>query len=142
MSVGTKLVRIAPICMLVGLVMGLAMAISKDRALTSVHSHVLLLGWATMAISGIVYIVEPRCAKRKLAALHFWGHNAGLPVMMVSLGFVQYGYSAAEPVIGVGSIIVLGSLVVFTLNDFSVRGVPPANQASPESSTSALPGAL
>ena len=125
MSVGTKLIRIALLYMLVGLVMGLAMAMSHDWTLVSVHSHLLLLGWATMAISGIVYLVEPRCAGRKLARVHYWGHNIGLPVMLVSLGFVQYGYVAAEPVIGVGSIIVLVSLVAFTINVFSVRSAPP-----------------
>ncbi len=125
MSVGWKLIRIALLYMLVGLVMGIAMAISHDWTLVSVHSHILLLGWATMAISGVVYVVEPRCAGRKLAAVHFWGHNIGLPVMMVSLGFVQYGHEAAEPVIGVGSTIVLASLVVFVLNVFSVRSAPP-----------------
>ena len=41
--------------------------------------------------------------------------------MMVSLGFVQYGYEAAEPILGVGSVIVLASLVVFVVNVFSVR---------------------
>jgi hypothetical protein len=125
MGIGSKLIRIALLYMLVGLVMGLAMAISHDWTLTPVHSHLLLLGWATMAIAGIIYIVEPRCcARRKLAALHFWGHNIGLPVMMISLGFVQYGYGGAEPVIGIGSIVVLASLVVFALNVFSVQSAP------------------
>ena len=134
MSVGTKLIRIALLYMLVGLVMGLAMAMSHDWTLVSVHSHLLLLGWATMAISGIVYLVEPRCAGRKLARVHYWGHNIGLPVMLVSLGFVQYGYVAAEPVIGVGSIIVLVSLVAFTINVFYVRSAPPildSNEVTP-----------
>lgn len=125
MSVGLKLVRIALLYMLVGLILGLAMAISHDWKLMSVHSHLLLLGWVTMAISGVFYIVEPRCANRRLAVLHFWGHNIGLPVMLVSLGFVQYGHGAAAPVIGVGATIVLASLVVFALNVFSIRSTSP-----------------
>jgi hypothetical protein len=125
MSVGQKLIRIAVLYMLAGLVMGMAMAISHNWTLMSVHSHLLLLGWATMAISGIVYIVEPGCANRKLATVHFWGHNIGLPVMMVSLGFLHYGYDAAEPVVGVGSTIVMASLMVFALNLFSVRSTAP-----------------
>jgi len=124
MGVGWKLIRIAMLYMLVGLVMGLVMAISHDLTLISVHSHILLLGWAAMAIAGIVYVVEPRCANRKLAGVHFWGHNIGLPVMMVPLAFVHYGYEAAEPIVGVGSLIVLASLVVFVVNVFSVRRTP------------------
>jgi len=127
MGVGLKLIRIAVLYMLAGLVMGLSMAISHDWTLTSVHSHLLLLGWTTMAISGLIYVVEPRCANRKMAALHFWGHNVGLPVMMVGLAFVQFGYDAAEPVVGAGSIIVLISLVVFAVNVFSARSAVPAS---------------
>ena len=54
MDVGWKLIRIALLYMLIGLVMGLVMAISHDWTLMSVHAHLLLLGWAAMAISGIV----------------------------------------------------------------------------------------
>ena len=125
MGVGLKLIRVALLYMLVGLVMGLAMGLSHDWRLLSVHSHILLVGWVTMGISGIIYAVVPGCANRKLATLHFWGHNFGLPVMIVSLGLVQYGYDAAEPVIGIGSTIVLASLVLFALNIISFRGAPP-----------------
>ena len=91
MSVGRKLIRIALIYMLLGLFMGLGMAMSHDWTLVPVHSHILLLGWATMAIAGVIYVVEPRCANRKLASVHFWGHNIGFPMMMVSLAAVEYG---------------------------------------------------
>lgn len=121
MALGLKLIRIALLYMLVGLVMGLVMAVSRDWTLMSVHSHVLLLGWVTMAISGIVYVTVPRCADRKLAALHFWGHNIGLPIMMISLALEQYGQVAAEPAIGLGSCVVLISLAALVLNVFSVR---------------------
>lgn len=125
MNLGIKLIRIASVYMLVGLVVGIVMAVSKDFVLSSLHSHILLLGWATMAIAGIVYVVMPRCTDSKLAGLHFWGHNAGLPVMIVSLGLFRYGYDAAEAVIGIGSIIVLASLVAFTINVFSARHLTP-----------------
>ena len=125
MNVGIKLIRIASVYMLVGLVVGIVMAVSKDFVLSSLHSHILLLGWTTMAIAGIVYLVTPRRAESRLARLHYWGHNAGLPVMIVSLALFRYGYDAAEPIIGVGSIIILTSLVAFTVNVFSARHVRP-----------------
>lgn len=126
MNIGLKLIRVALLYMLVGLAIGLLMAVTHDWKLLSVHSHILLLGWATMAISGIVYIVVPSCANRKLAALHFGGLNIGLPLMMVGLGFLDFGYGSAEPVVGIGSTIVLASLVVFVWNVFSIRTTPPA----------------
>lgn len=121
MNLGIKLIRIASVYMLVGLAAGIAMAVSKNFTLMSVHSHILLLGWATMALTGLVYLVLPRCTNTKLAGFHFWAHNTGLPLMMVSLTLSLLGNDAAEPVIGIGSILVLAALAAFTINVFSAR---------------------
>ncbi len=118
-NVGFNLVKIAAVYLVAGLFGGMYMAISHEHALATVHSHVTLLGWVTMAIAGLIYIVRPACAKSKLANLHFWLHNIGLPVMMVSLALFLSGNGQAEKVIGIGSIIVLVSLLVFTVNVFA-----------------------
>ena len=115
-GVGASLVRIASLYLLVGLVLGMAMAIAKDFSLASVHSHLLLLGWATLAITGIAYLVLPRCAHSPLARLHFWLHNLGLPLMMASLSAEALGEPRAEPLIGVGSVLVIAGLGLFTVN--------------------------
>ena len=114
--VGVRLVRIASVYLLAGLVLGLVMGIGRDFSLLSVHSHVLLLGWATLAITGVVYLVLPRCAGSRLATAHFWLHNLGLPVMMASLAAEALGESHAEPLIGIGSILVVVGLGLFTVN--------------------------
>jgi heme/copper-type cytochrome/quinol oxidase subunit 1 len=116
--VGVALVKIASVYLLVGLVLGMAMAVAEDFRLVSVHSHLLLLGWATLALTGIVYLVLPRCADTRLAAAHFWLHNLGLPVMMLSLAAEHLGEPRAEPLIGLGSILVIAGLASFTLNLF------------------------
>jgi hypothetical protein len=120
--IGLRLLQIAVVYMVVGLGMGLAMGISGDVSLYSVHSHILLLGWATMAIAGLVYLVMPGCACSRLAALHFWGHNLGLPVMMASLAWEKTGHVNAAPAIAAGSILVLVSLVLFAVNVFRNGG--------------------
>ena len=116
MQIGFTLVKIATIYMLVGLLMGLGMGIAGNFALTSVHAHTLLLGWATMALAGIVYILMPACARSGLAKVHFWGHNIGLPLMIASLALVTYGVSIAEKAIAAGSTLVLASLALFAVN--------------------------
>jgi hypothetical protein len=123
--VGVALVKIASLYLLVGLALGLAMAVTRDFGLISVHSHLLLLGWATLAITGIVYLVLPRCAGRGLALAHFWLHNLGLPVMMLSLSAVTLGEPRAEPLVGLGSILVTFGLALFTLN--VLRGAQAAD---------------
>lgn len=65
------------------------------------------LGWATMAIAGLVHSAMPGCTESPLARVHFWGHNAGLPVMMAGLGLKISGYDKAEPAIATGSILVV-----------------------------------
>lgn len=74
-----------------GLVLGLAMGISSDFLRTSVHAHLPPLGWATMSLTGIVYLPMPGCGGSRLATLHFGGHNPGLPVMMASLTLSHTG---------------------------------------------------
>jgi len=115
---GIRLLRISAVYLLLGLVLGLAMGISGDFLLMSVHAHLLLLGWAAMAVTGIVYIVLPQYSDNRLAAVHFWGHNLGLPVMMACLALQTYGYSRAEPGIAAGSMVVTVSLAMFTVNLF------------------------
>jgi hypothetical protein len=126
--VGIRLVRIASVYLLAGLVLGLAMGIGRDFSLMSVHSHVLLLGWATLAITGIVYLVLPGCAGTRLATAHFWLHNLGLPVMIASLAAEALGEPRAQPFIGVGSTIVLAGLGLFTLNVLRNAGAPDSAQ--------------
>jgi hypothetical protein len=116
--VGIRLLRMSAIYLMVGLVLGLAMGISGDFLLMSVHAHLLLLGWAAMAVTGITYTLLPQYSGNRLAALHFWGHNLGLPVMMVCLALQSYGNSQAEPGIAGGSILVTLSLAMFTVNLF------------------------
>jgi cbb3-type cytochrome oxidase subunit 1 len=115
---GIRLLRISAIYLLLGLVLGLVMGISGDFLLMSVHAHLLLLGWAAMAVTGIVYIVLPQYSGNRLASVHFWGHNLGLPVMMVGLVMQTYGHSEAEPGVAAGSILVTVSLAMFTVNLF------------------------
>ncbi|MBI5083247.1 MAG: cytochrome-c oxidase [Acidobacteria bacterium] len=124
--IGIWMLRISAVYMVIGLVLGLAMGISGDFLLSSVHAHLSLLGWTTMSITGFVYVLFPACCRSRLAALHCWGHNIGLPVMMASLTLYTLGHKSAEKAIGAGSTIVLLSLLVFTANLFlNGRTDPP-----------------
>ena len=116
MNIGVRLIQIAVVYMSLGLILGLGMGIASDFTLASVHAHLSLLGWATMAITGMVYILIPACARNRLAKLHFWGHNLGLPVMMASLTLYALGITAAEKAVAASSTLVVASLLVFSVN--------------------------
>lgn len=114
---GIALLKIAALYLLISLGVGLWMAISNHHSLSSVHSHLGLLGWGSMAIAGLVYLVIPRCTRGPLAALHFWLHNVGLPIMLASLAVLYWlGESRVEPLIGIGSVLVVAGLLAFSIN--------------------------
>ncbi len=116
-SVGVQLLVIATLYLMAALILGLVMGITEDYGLTSVHSHLGLLGWTSMALTGLVYLVLPGCGSSVLARVHFWLHNIGLPLMLGALAvMVRTGDTRLQAAIGVGSLLVVAGLLVFTVN--------------------------
>jgi cbb3-type cytochrome oxidase subunit 1 len=118
------LIKIAAVYLVAGVTMGIVMGITHEFVLAPVHAHINLLGWATLAIMGVVYHAYPAAAKTRLAAAHFWIHNAALPVFMVGLGFTLTGHDAFLPVTIAGALAVAIGIVVFAINIW--RTVSPA----------------
>lgn len=96
--------------------LGVYMGASHDHSLMTVHAHLNLLGWVTLALIGIIYHLFPEAAASAAATLQFWLHNLALPVMMLALAFLMKGMQGVEPVIGLSSIAVLVSVLVFAGN--------------------------
>jgi cbb3-type cytochrome oxidase subunit 1 len=122
-----RLIRIAALYLAVGVTMGIGMGIAHQFTLAPVHAHINLLGWATLAIMGVVYHVYPAAAQTRLATIHFWVHNTALPVFMVGLAFALTGHEAFLPVAIVGASVVFVGIVAFVVNIWlTVRPVPTA----------------
>ena len=92
---GVKFIRVAVVYLLIGACVGLAMGMSQQFTLAPVHAHLLLLGWASMALAGLIYHWYPTAGTTRLARIHFWLHNLALPVFMVALGLYLTGTTAA-----------------------------------------------
>lgn len=82
---GVRLLKIAAFYLTVGVGFGFYASIAADFRFTGVHTHLNLLGWATLALAGFIYHFFPKAANHVLGKVHFWLHNLGLPVMMVCL---------------------------------------------------------
>ena len=80
---GKTFIKIAAVYFSIGVLLGMTMGMIHDFRLTSLHAHVNLLGWVSMAIFGIIYSIYPSVSTTKLAKTHFWLHNIGLPIMIV-----------------------------------------------------------
>ena len=113
---GVKFIRIAVVYLLIGAVVGLGMGMSQQFTLAPVHAHLLLLGWASMALAGLIYHWYPAAAETRLSRAHFWLHNLALPIFMVALGLFLTGTQAAIPFVAGAATAVLIGLALFAAN--------------------------
>jgi cbb3-type cytochrome oxidase subunit 1 len=117
--VGLNFLRIATVYLIVGVVMGFVMGITEAFQYAPVHAHVNLLGWASLGLAGVIYHLYPAAAETRLARVHFWLHNLGLPVFMVSLAVMLAGSPAANAGVKIGATMTVLGLMAFAANLFA-----------------------
>jgi hypothetical protein len=110
-------ITIAVIYLLAGQVLGIFMGITKDFSQRDLHAHINLVGWASLALAGLVYRCYPGLAGRWIAGLHFWVANAGALLLTVGL-FILIQYDIEFPVI-LGSLLTVAGTMVFVVNILS-----------------------
>ncbi|MCG6661668.1 cytochrome-c oxidase [Halomonas kenyensis] len=108
--------KIAVVYLVVGVLYGIVMAASHQYVFRSVHAHINLLGWASLALAGLMYHLYPVAARSLLGRLHFYLHNGGLPVLLVCLHFYAGGMRQLEPVVALASVIVGLGILAFAVN--------------------------
>lgn len=119
---GKAYLKIAVVYFTIGVLAGLIMGIIHDFRFTSVHAHVNLLGWVSMALFGLIYHFYPNAANSKLAKTQFWLHNIGVPVMLGGITLQILGVSGALPPTIIGSIVVVVGVILFMVNVFKYVG--------------------
>ena len=117
-SPGVLWIKAAVVYLMMGVVLGIYMGASGNHLLTPVHAHFNLLGWASLALVGLIYHHYPAAGSNRLATVQFWLHNAGLIVAMVLLVGVLRGNAALEPLVGLASVVIGASVVLFAINVF------------------------
>jgi len=124
-----RFLQIAVVYLLAGALLGLTMGIRQNFSLTPVHAHTLLLGWASLALAGLIYHLYPAAGATRLAKIHFWLHNLALPVFMIGLAFYLSGKPAFMPAVAGGATLVVLGIVFFTINVLrNVRSSPSGAQ--------------
>src|SRR5512135_3686267 len=119
---GRLFLKIAVAYLFVGACVGFYMSVSENFLLMPVHAHLLLLGWASLALAGLIYHLYPAAGATRLAKVHFWLHNLGLPVAMLSLGMFLTGHTAFLPFMVTATTAVLVGLALFAFNVFTRLG--------------------
>jgi cbb3-type cytochrome oxidase subunit 1 len=77
-----------------------------------VHAHINLLGWVSMAVSGLIYRSYPKAVDDGYAGIRFWLANIGLLAMMPSLALLLSGNKSLVPVLATGEFLTLGAMLV------------------------------
>ncbi len=102
-----------------GMCWGIAMAVSQNFALAPAHAHLNLLGWVTMSIYGTFYALTRESFSPRLAWINYICATLGVAIMIPSLAvMLNTGNMALEPVIGIGSLLSLVALLVFSVSAF------------------------
>ena len=111
-------IKAAVVYFMMGVGLGIYMGASGDHILIPVHAHFNLLGWVSLALMGLIYRQFPVAGSNRLATVQFWLHNIGLLVAMLLLVGLLRGHAALDPLIGVASIVIGVSVVLFAINVF------------------------
>jgi membrane-anchored protein YejM (alkaline phosphatase superfamily) len=118
MRIGILFLKMAALYFVVGVGIGLTMEIIQDHRLAGAHAHINLVGWASMAIFGVIYVLFPKAGESTLAKLHFWLFNISLPLFMLGLCFILLGNDSLMFLLMIFPNILGISVLLFAINVF------------------------
>jgi len=116
---GIRFFKIALVYLVLGVALGIVLGITQKFQFAPVHAHINLLGWATFALAGLIYVVFPQAAKTRLAVWQFWLQNIGVPIFIIGLTLLASGNEKALPFVIVGSLVTLLAVIIFLVNVFA-----------------------
>ena len=105
--------RTAILFLLVGIAIGIHMAISQNHNVIGAHAHINLLGWVTSAVFGGYYALNPAKATGRLPLIQYIVYTAGVLLMVVSLYLLLMGNTAMEPMVAAGSLVTFAGVLLF-----------------------------
>ena len=121
---GIWFIRVSVIYLFIGTVLGMYMSITEDFELSSVHTHIALVGWTTMALAGLIYYLFPKAAQSALCKIQFVLFNIGMPIMLIGLALLLKGFISAVTV-SVGATITSIGILIFTISVLTfLKNVP------------------
>jgi hypothetical protein len=98
-------VAIALLWAVVGMLLGLYMGIAEDHTLLTVHVAMMLSGFVTSALYGVLYRLWPAMKKSPLALAQFWISAIGVAVLIIGSYFLVTRGSI--PLAAVGSLAMI-----------------------------------
>ena len=100
---------------LVGMVMGLVMAIEQDHSQRPTHAHVMVIGWISFFLFALFYERFGDRVAGRWARLHLWSAQLSAIVLFAALWILYAGNEQFDPVAAVSAIVYALSFVAFAL---------------------------
>lgn len=105
--------RAAVLMVICGMTWGIVMAISQDHSTFPAHAHLNLLGWVSLFLFGIYYHLHPTIDRDRLASVQVWIWIVATIVLTVGVALVHSGNAIGDPIAAVGSLAILGDMLLF-----------------------------
>lgn len=126
--------RLAVLFVIAGMAMGIGMAATQNHAIMPAHAHLNLLGWVSLFLFGIYYERRPVLNASRAAMIQVVLWSAGTVVLTIAVAAIHLGYTGADPVAGISSIMVLAAMLIFAYFVFRpapLGGAEPKAQMTP-----------
>lgn len=108
-----------------GILLGLHMAMSQNHGQLPTHAHLLVIGWVSFAIFGLFYSAYGHAVPKLLATLHFWLAEISFAALVVGLWLLYAGHTQYEPIAAVSSLGYAASFLIFVVAAiFGMRTAP------------------
>ena len=112
-GVARNFFTLAVIYSLVGMTLGLSMAMSHDHSQLPTHAHIMVVGWLMSAVFAVFYHLMPVARASRLATIHFWLAAISSLGMFTGLFVLYGGNPVIEPVLGVSAMAYFAATVLF-----------------------------
>jgi hypothetical protein len=104
-------VAIALLWAVVGMLLGLYMGIAENLKLLTVHVAMMLSGFVTLALYGLLYRMWPAMKKSPLAQAQFWISAIGTAGVIIGSYFIAT--SGSVTIAAIGSIaMIIGAILI------------------------------
>ena len=112
-GVARNFFTLAVIYALVGMTLGLSMAMTPRSFAMPTHAHIMVLGWVMSSVFAFFYHLVPAARNSRLAIVHFWLAAISSVGMVVGLYVLYGGNPAIEPLLGICAMAYFVATVLF-----------------------------
>ncbi|RNA67027.1 cytochrome-c oxidase [Alteribacter keqinensis] len=116
---GVRFIKTAVVYFVVSIAVLTYMTLAGDQAAGPLFINTAVLGWCSLALTGIIYHFFPKAGENKLAHLHFWLYNTSLPLFLTGLLLELTNMNIIFPLLPVSVTLLSVAIFVFMYNVFS-----------------------